>query len=183
MMGVLISFGRAKRSTRLGLPPSTLTSAMPVDLLRAPIHRTDVPVNVKLAVAPAAEDCIAVPPLHPKLALVGVQAPLNVTAASDSSKRPGVLILPPPLLGGVPPLLGGVPPLPGGVAPLVPGLVPGLSPPPPPPQETSVPASHEIPAPPVKRLTDDRPCGWRRVKGPHQHFAPPRRAMSRAARP
>jgi hypothetical protein len=57
-------------------------------------------VNVNVAVAPAMLDCMAVPPLHPKLGLVGVHWPaLRLTAASDSSKRPGVLTT------GVPPLL------------------------------------------------------------------------------
>src|SRR3954468_1825655 len=109
MMGVRISCGRAKRSTRLALPPSTLTSAIPLSLFRAPIHLTEVPVKVNVAVAPA-EDCMAVPALHPKLGSVGVHAPLKLTAASDSSKRPGVATLA-GLFGGLPPLLGGVPAL------------------------------------------------------------------------
>jgi hypothetical protein len=87
-IGVWISFGRAKVSTRLPGPPSTLTRAIPPFSLRAPIHLTEVPVKVNVAVAPTAVDCMAVPPLHAKRSSVGVHAPLKLTAASDSSKRP-----------------------------------------------------------------------------------------------
>jgi hypothetical protein len=56
-------------------------------LPRAPIQRMEVPVKVIEAVAPAAVDCMAEPPLHPQLESLLVHAPLNVTAGLVSSTR------------------------------------------------------------------------------------------------
>src|SRR5260221_12357571 len=56
---------------------------------RLPIQRTGVPVKVTEAVAPAALDCMAEPPLHPQLESLLDHAPLKVTAALDSSTRLG----------------------------------------------------------------------------------------------
>jgi hypothetical protein len=47
----------------------------------------EVPVNVIEAVAPAVDDCMAEPPLHPQLELPLVHAPLKVTAPLESSTR------------------------------------------------------------------------------------------------
>src|SRR5438132_7228617 len=59
------SVGRAKRSTSLAGPPSTLTRAIPIALPRLPSHLTEVPVQVTEAVVPATPDCTAFPPLQP----------------------------------------------------------------------------------------------------------------------
>ena len=82
-------------------------------------------MKVSEAVAPAAVDCLAEPPLHPQLESLFVHAPVKVTAASESSTRTPA----PGIVGG-----GGVGGVDGG------GVVTGpeeLSPPPPPPHETS----------------------------------------------
>src|SRR6185369_3889365 len=81
------SVGRAKRFTSRGGPPSTLTSAMPMPRPRLPIQRIELPVKVIEAVAPAVDDCIAEPPLHPKLASLRTHGPLNTTLPLDSSTR------------------------------------------------------------------------------------------------
>src|SRR6476660_4676582 len=121
-IGVCISCGRAKRSTCLTGPPSTLTSAVPPSPLRAPIQVTHLPLNVNCTVAPAVVVRTAEPPLHPNLESAGPQSPgLNVTLGSVCSKRPGLLTPPAFVVPGLPPL--------------------GLSLPPPPPQEASRPAN------------------------------------------
>jgi hypothetical protein len=87
----------------------------------------DVPMNVIEAVAPEAVDCMAESPLHPLLESLRVHAPVNVTAASDSSTR-----LPAAGIGGPLGSLGAE-----GVDAVLP------APPPPPPQEDSSPASND----------------------------------------
>ena len=134
MMGVWISSGRANRSTSVPGPPSTLTRAIPLLTLRLPIQVTEVPVKVNAACAPGTVDCTAAPPLHAnQLGSLGVQPGLKLTAALDSSERPGPA-------GGVLLLLSVLLVLLLLVLLLV--LLPLLpSPPPPPPQEISMPAS------------------------------------------
>src|SRR5689334_17496912 len=88
-MGVWISsVGRAKRVTSRAGPPSTLTVAIPIVLPRVPIQRMEVPVKVMEAVAPAVDDCMAEPPLHPQLESPLVHGPLKLTPL-DSSTRFG----------------------------------------------------------------------------------------------
>src|SRR6185436_19718600 len=139
-IGVRASCGRAKRSTRLAGPPSTLTSAIPASVLRSPIHVTHLPLNVNCTVAFVTVDRTAVPPLHPNLESAGIQSPgLKVTRTSDSSNRPGVAAGVGVGVGvGVDVVVGvGV-----GVWVAAGAMPLGLPPsPPPPPQETSVPAS------------------------------------------
>jgi hypothetical protein len=114
-------------------PPSIFTKAIPLLGLRLPIHVTDVPVKVNEASAPVTVDCLAAPPLHPKLESLAVQPALKLTAAFDSSKRPAAD-------GGEPP-----PPPPLVLSPL---------PPPPPPQEISMLASNKTPTRVVLRPLD-----------------------------
>src|SRR5207237_1738139 len=83
------SVGCPKTFTCGTCTPSTLIVAIPMPRPRAPIQRMEVPLKVIEAVAPAAVDCMAEPPLHPKLASARVQAPLKLTAALDSSTRLG----------------------------------------------------------------------------------------------
>src|SRR5690348_6169324 len=84
----------ANSSTVCTSAPSISTRAWPLSTLRMPIHVTDVPVKVKVALAPGIEDCTAVPPLHTNQssALRLTQPVLKVTEGSDSSKcRPPVV--------------------------------------------------------------------------------------------
>src|SRR6185369_7201094 len=99
---------------------------------RLPIHRTEMPLKRNAAVAPAALDCMAVPPLHPQLESLCVHAPVNVTVGPDSSTRPEV--------GSN----GGVSGAEGLDGPL----------PPPPPQDATKPASNRAGSPGMKRFMD-----------------------------
>src|SRR5512145_2924178 len=170
MIGVRSSsFGRAKRSTSLAGPPSTLTEAIPIPLPRLPIHRTEVPVKVNETVAPTTVDCTAAPPLHPPWGLLCIHPALRLTAAaSDSSKRAvaGAVVVPPPLgglpAGGLPLGVPGLPPLgvPGLPAVVVVGLVPPLVPsPPPPPHEISMAASNRTPTRSMQRFIHNLSVG------------------------
>ena len=51
-----------------------------IHLPRVPIHRTEVPVKVNEAVAPATLACMAEPPLQPLRASARVHAPVLPTA-------------------------------------------------------------------------------------------------------
>ena len=92
-------------------------------------------MKVNEASAPGTVDCLAAPPLQPKLGSLCVQLPLRLTAAFDSSMRApadgGVPSLPPPLLLVLPP--------------------------PPPPQETNMPASSKTATRLMSRPLD---CIW-----------------------
>src|SRR5262245_48839656 len=133
MTATRILFGRENRSTSLASAPSTLTNAIPLLVLRVPIHRTAVPLNLNVAIAPTSLDCFAVPPLQPNLGSLFVHVPIKLTAVvSDSStstlaKVGGGGGVPPAAGGGVPPSVGGgVPPATrGGVTTAVGG---GVSP-------------------------------------------------------
>src|SRR5688572_10840273 len=86
-MGVwTMSLGLAKELTSRGGPPSTLTRAMPILRPRAPSQRMEVPLKVMVAVAPAVEDCMAEPPLHPMVALACIQLPLKATPTFSSMR-------------------------------------------------------------------------------------------------
>jgi hypothetical protein len=54
--------------------------------LRLPIQRMVVPVKVMVAVAPAVDDCMAEPPLQPKVAGLCVQPALKVTPTFSSTR-------------------------------------------------------------------------------------------------
>src|SRR6185312_5830298 len=119
------SAGRANVLTSLPGPPSTLRVAMPILRPRLPIQRMEVPMNVIVAVAPAAFVCTAEPPLQPRLESLLAQVPVNLIAASDSSTRM-------PAVGSD--CVG----VPGEGVPME------ASPPPPPPQEANRNASNRM---------------------------------------
>src|SRR5688572_31754739 len=89
--------------TSLAGPPSILTRALPIALPRRPIHRTEVPVKLSVAVAPTTLVCTAAPPLQPQRASAAVHPLLKAsTVVSDSSTREpagadGPVLPPPPV--------------------------------------------------------------------------------------
>src|SRR4051812_15685133 len=144
------STGRAKRSTCLVGPPSTLTSAMPIALPRLPSHRMDVPLKLTVAFAPALVACMAAPPLQPQAESLGVHGPVNVTAALDSSTRA---------------------PMPASEPPPPPPETPELLPSPAPPHETSRHASTRT----MERfMEDDLFARMERTSVRHQRVVSPR---------
>src|SRR5258706_1521088 len=67
--------------------PSSETRATPVPTPRSPIHRSDVPVKVKVALPPAVTLCLAFSPLHKLDWPLGVQSLVKATDRSVSCTR------------------------------------------------------------------------------------------------
>src|SRR5258705_10742538 len=67
--------------------PSSETRATPVPNPRSPIHRSDVPVKVKVALPPAVTLCLAFSPLHRLDPPLCVQSVVKAIDRSDSCTR------------------------------------------------------------------------------------------------